>query len=156
MKRNSLVIVFLGLTSFIFGQEVNQDALNREARSDVRAGNALYNQLKFQEAEVEYKKALIKNPTYKKAAYNTGNAAYQQGNTKEAITNYELAATGETDKMAKAETFHNLGNSFMKEKQYAKAVDAYKNSMRNNPKDDETRYNLALAQKLLKDQQDKD
>ena len=65
MKRNSLIILFLGITSFIFAQEVDQEALNREARSDVRAGNKLYNQLKFSEAEVEYKKALVKNPTYK-------------------------------------------------------------------------------------------
>ena len=55
--------------------------------------------------------------------------------------------------MSKAEAYHNMGNAFMKEKQYEKAIEAFKNSMRNNSKDDETRYNLAMAQELLKKQQ---
>merc|ERR1711991_196942 len=57
------------------------------------------------------------------------------------------------DKLSKAEAYHNMGNSFMKEKEYGKAVEAFKNSLRNNSKDDETRYNLALAKELLKNQQ---
>lgn len=52
-----------------------------------------------------------------------------------------------------AEVFHNLGNIQMKNKDYAKSIEAYKQSLRMNPKDEETRYNLALAQKLLNDQQ---
>lgn len=156
MKRNSLIIVFLTFTTILFAQQPNQEQLEREARNEVREGNKLYNQLKFSDAEVAYKKALSKNPNYSKAAYNLGNTIYQQGRNKEAIANYELSAKATKDKMSKAEIFHNMGNSFMKEKQYAQAVEAYKNAMRNNSKDDETRYNLALAQKLLKDQQNKD
>ena len=52
-----------------------------------------------------------------------------------------------------AEIYHNVGNIGMQSKEYAKSVEAYKQSLRLNPKDDETRYNLALAQKLLHDQQ---
>ncbi|RXP64490.1 tetratricopeptide repeat protein [Lutibacter sp. HS1-25] len=156
MKRNSLIILFLSFTLLLFSQEKDQEKLNREAREDVRSGNEFYNQLKFAEAEVEYKKALSKNPNYAKASYNLGNAIYMQDRNKEAVAQFELIEKMASDKMSKAEAYHNMGNSFMKEKQYDKAVAAYKNSMRNNSKDDETRYNLALAQKLLQDQQNQD
>lgn len=153
MKRNSLIILFLLFTTVIFAQNENKESQERQARNDLREGNKLYNQLKFSEAEVAYKKALSKNPEYGKAAYNLGNSAYLQGRTKEATASYELSAGLEKDKKSKAQIFHNMGNSLMKEKNYAKAVEAYKNSLRSNPNDDETRYNLALAQKMLKDQQ---
>ena len=154
--KNSIFILFLGITSLVFSQQKDPKDLEREARKDVREGNELYNQLKFDDAEIAYKKALDKNPNYAKASYNLANTIYQQNKNKEAVFQYDLAEKIAPDKMSKAEIFHNMGNSFMKEKQYDKAVDAYKNSMRNNSKDEETRYNLAMAQKLLKDQQDKE
>jgi tetratricopeptide (TPR) repeat protein len=153
MKKNNLIIAFLIFTVALFAQQPNQEQLERQARADVREGNKQYNQLKFADAEVAYKKALSKNPNYSKAAYNLGNAIYQQGRNKEAIANYELSVKATKEKPNKAQIYHNIGNSYMKEKQYAQAVEAYKNSLRNNPNDDETRYNLALAQKMLKDQQ---
>lgn len=154
--RNSIVILFLCVTSLMFSQQKDPKILEREARKDVREGNELYNQHKFEEAEIAYKKALDKNPNYAKASYNLANAIYQKNKNKEAIFQYELAEKIAPDKMSKAEIFHNEGNAFMKEKQYDKAVQAYKNSLRNNSKDDETRYNLAIAQKLLKNKQNKD
>lgn len=154
--KNSIFILFLSITSLMFSQQKDQKDLEREARKDVREGNELYNQLKFEEAEIAYKKALDKNPNYAKASYNLANTIYQKNQNKEAVFQYDLAEKIAPNKMSKAEIFHNMGNSFMKEKQYDKAVDAYKNSMRNNSKDEETRYNLAMAQELLKNQQDKD
>lgn len=154
--KNSIIILFLCVTSLMFSQQKDSKVLEREAREDVREGNKLYNQLKFEEAEIAYKKALDKNPNYAKASFNLGNTIYQKNQNKEAVFQYDLAEKIAPNKMSKAETFHNIGNAFMKEKQYDKAVEAYKNSMRNNSKDDETRYNLAMAQKLLKNQQDKD
>ncbi|MGV8945414.1 MAG: tetratricopeptide repeat protein [Lutibacter sp.] len=154
--KNNIVILFLCVTSLMFSQQKDPKDLEREARAEVREGNKLYNQLKFEEAEIAYKKALDKNPNYGKASYNLANTIYQQNKNKEAVFQYDLAEKIAPDKMSKAETFHNMGNSFMKEKQYDKAVDAYKNAMRNNSKDDETRYNLAMAQQLLKNQQNKD
>ncbi len=151
--KKSIVILILCLTNLGFAQQKNNKKLERVAREEVRKGNKLYNQLKFKDAEVAYKKALDDNPNYPKASYNLGNALYQQNRTKEAVSQYELVEKTFKDKMGKAEAFHNMGNSFMKAKQYAKAVEAYKNALRNNSKDDETRYNLALAQKLLKKQQ---
>jgi len=135
-----------------FSQEIDSEKMEREARENVREGNVLYNQLKFSEAEVAYKKALSKTPNYPKASYNLGNAIYQQNRNKEAVAQFEILEKTAPDKMSKAEAYHNMGNSFMKEKQYDKAVASFKNSMRNNSKDEETRYNLALAQELLEEQ----
>ncbi len=153
MKKNRLVILLFCFTVVVFSQQKNPEQLEREAREDIREGNKLYNQLKFEEAEILYKKALTKNPNYPKASYNLGNTIYQQERNKEAVNQFELVEKTFDEKMDKAEAYHNMGNAFMKEKQYDKAVEAFKNSMRNNSKDDETRYNLALAQELLKKQQ---
>ena len=151
--KNSLVILFLCFTTLIFSQQKSAKELEREARENVREGNELYNQLKFKEAEIAYKKGLSKNPNYPIASYNLGNSIYQQDRNQEAVSQFELVEKTFKEKISKAEAYHNMGNSFMKEKQYEKAIEAFKNSMRNNSKDDETRYNLALAQELLKKQQ---
>ena len=82
-----------------------------------------------------------------------GNTLLQQNKVQEAMEQYVGAARVEKDKMNLAQIYHNMGVIFHAQKDYAKAVEAYKESLRNNPKDDETRYNLALAQKMLKDQQ---
>ncbi|WP_298365090.1 tetratricopeptide repeat protein [uncultured Lutibacter sp.] len=150
--KNRLVLLCLCITSFIFSQQKNEEQLMREAREDLREGNKLYNQLKFDEAEISYKKALSKNPNYPKASYNLGNAIYQQNRNKEAIAQFELVEKTIKDKQSKAETYHNMGNSFMNEKQYQLALESYKNALRNNSKDDETRYNLALAKEMIKQQ----
>ena len=154
MKKFAVLLI-LCFSIVGFSQQKSPEQLEREARDNVREGNKLYNQLKFSEAEIAYKKALSKNPNYPKASYNLGNAVYQQQRSKEAISQFELVEKTFTEKQAKAEAYHNMGNSFMNEKQYDKAVQSYKNSLKNNPNDDETRYNLALAKQKLKEQQDK-
>ena len=151
--KNTIIILFLCFSTLVFAQQKTPKELEREARENVREGNKLYNQLKFKEAEIAYKKGLSKNPNYPNASYNLGNSIYQQDRNKEAVNQFELVEKTFKDKMSKAEAYHNMGNSFMKEKQYDKAVEAFKNSMRNNSKDDETRYNLAMAKELLKKQQ---
>ncbi len=151
--KQYLVILFLCFSSVVFSQQKNAGQLEREARENVREGNILYNQLKFSEAEIAYKKAISKKPNYPKASYNLGNAVYQQQRNKEAVKQFELVEKTFNKKIDKAEAYHNIGNSFMNEKQYDKAVEAYKNSLRNNSKDDETRYNFAMAKELLKQQQ---
>ena len=123
--------------------------LKRQARALLRQGNELYKKQKFTDASVAYRKALSKNSKYKKGSYNLGNAFYQEKNYKEAVPQYELATKTAKDKITKAEAYHNIGNAMMDQKLYQQAVDAYKNALRNNPNDDETRYNLAVAQKLL-------
>lgn len=141
------------LTLIGFSQNKDKDKTPKvelDEKQLIRSGNELYNQQNYAEAEVTYKKAVEKNPDYEKGAYNLGNAIYQQNRHKEALPMYDMVSKTTENKLTKAESFHNIGNIMMKEKKYAEAIKAYKNALRNSSKDDETRYNLALAQKLLK------
>ncbi|HBI40747.1 MAG TPA: DNA primase, partial [Tenacibaculum sp.] len=151
----SLIIILSLLQSIKISAQIDTLKQKKEARSLLRLGNELYNKQKFDEASISYRKALEKDSNYEKATYNYGNSLYQNKNYKEAVSQYELTAKSSDDKFTKAEAFHNIGNAMMEQKQYEKAVESYKNSLRNNPNDDETRYNLAVAQKELKKQQQK-
>ena len=122
-------------------------------RDYIRKGNRFFNDSVFVDAEVNYRKALEANPKSTVSMYNLGNTLSQQQKFKEAMEQYVAAGKIEKDKMKLAHIYHNMGVLFQAGKDYGQAVEAYKMSLRNNPKDDETRYNLALAQKLLKDQQ---
>ena len=124
-------------------------------RDYIRKGNRLFNDSVFVDAEVNYRKALEVNPKSAVSMYNLGNTLSQQQKFQEAMEQYDSASKIEKDKMKLAHIYHNMGVLFQAGKDYAKAVDAYKMSLRNNPADHETRYNLALAQKMLKDQQNK-
>ena len=132
-------------------------------RKNVREGNKLYESEKYTESEIAYRKSLEVNPRSTEGTYNLGNSLYKQGKFPEAAEQYQLIA-GQGEKMVAtpegkarlSEVYHNMGNIFMQNKDYGKAVEVYKQSLRLNPKDDETRYNLALAQKLLSDQQNQD
>jgi len=157
-------LLFLLSTTMTFSQNEKPSAkendsiveIKTQAKNHVRKGNELYNQGKFIDAEREYKEAVALNPNYDKANFNFGNTQFLQNKVKEAKEQYELVSKLTKNNFIKADSKHNLGNIAMKDKKYAEAVNAYKESLRNNPNDDETRYNLALAQKLLKEQQKKD
>lgn len=122
-------------------------------RDLIRKGNRMYNDSVYENAEVNYRKALEINPKSTVAMYNLANTLMQQNKLQEALEQFAGAAKVEKEKPNLAQIYHNMGVIFQSQKDYAKAIEAYKESLRNNPKDDETRYNLALAQKLLKDQQ---
>lgn len=122
-------------------------------RNYIRKGNRLFNDSIFVDAEVNYRKALEVNPKSTVSMYNLGNTLSQQQKFQDAMEQYVSASNIEKDKMKLAHIYHNMGVLLQAGKDYAKAVDAYKMSLHNNPTDDETRYNLALAQKMLKDQQ---
>jgi tetratricopeptide (TPR) repeat protein len=146
----------LFITSTATYAQKDSIAIQREARKLVREGNALYNQNNFTDASVAYKKALEKNSSYKKATYNLGNSLYQEKNYKEAIPQYNITVENAKNDFEKAEGYHNIGNAMLQGKNYKGAVAAFKNALRSNPNDDETRYNLAVAQKLLEDEENKD
>lgn len=125
----------------------------KQERDYIRKGNKLFKDSIFVDSEVKYRKALELNPQSAISMFNLGNVGIAQNKPKEAMENLLAASKIEKNKSNLAQIFHNMGVIFQSQKDYAKAVEAYKESLRNNPKDDETRYNLALAQKLLKDQQ---
>ena len=124
--------------------------------SDVRRGNSAYEDKHYTQAEIDYRRGLGKNKESFSANYNLGNALYKQGKFQDAIGQYLQAgklANNEKDKSRIASTLHNIGNSMYNMGQYDKALDSYKNALKLNPKDEETRYNMALTQLKLKQQQ---
>ncbi|MBQ8442272.1 MAG: tetratricopeptide repeat protein [Bacteroides sp.] len=128
-------------------------AQEKTDRDYLRSGNKLYNDSLFIKAEVDYRKALEINPKSTDAIFNLANSLLMQQKAKEAMEQYESVSKIEKDKDKLAQIYHNMGVILQSAKQYPQCIEAYKESLRNNPKDNETRYNLALAQKLLKDQQ---
>ena len=132
------------------GQALAQEKTERDY---LRSGNKLYNDSLFIKAEVDYRKALELNPKSTDAMFNLANALLMQQKAKEAMEQYESVSKIEKDKEKLAQIYHNMGVILQSSKQLPQCIEAYKESLRNNPKDDETRYNLALAQKQLKDQQ---
>ena len=128
-------------------------AQQKTDRDYLRSGNKLYNDSLFIKAEVDYRKALEINPKSTDAMFNLANALLMQQKAKEAMEQYESVSKIEKDKDKLAQIYHNMGVILQSAKQLPQCIEAYKESLRNNPKDDETRYNLALAQKQLKDQQ---
>lgn len=130
--------------------------------SDVRRGNKQYEQGNFSEAEVDYRRGLDKNDQSFEAHYNLGDALFRQEKYPEALEQYTLAEKqlkgkdGEDSRKVKerlASTYHNIGNACYAQQQYDKAVAAYQESLRRNPKDNDTRYNLVKAMQQLQQQQ---
>ena len=132
------------------GQVLAQQKTDRDY---LRSGNKLYNDSMFIKAEVDYRKALEINPKSTDAMFNLANALLMQQKAQEAMEQYQSVSKIEKDKEKLAQIYHNMGVMLQSAKQLPQCIEAYKESLRNNPKDDETRYNLALAQKQLKDQQ---
>ena len=133
-------------------------AVGASAQSDrqyVRQGNKQFRQGDYPNAEVSYRKALEKNPRNAQAVYNLGNALMAQKKDSAAIEQFQSAAKMETNTLRKYQSFHNIGVICQTHKMYGEAIEAYKNALRLNPNDDETRYNLVLCkhQKQKQDEQ---
>ena len=144
---------FYILSLLLVASAVQIFAQQKTDRDYLRSGNKLYNDSLFIKAEVDYRKALEINPKSTDAMFNLANALLMQQKAKEAMEQYESVSKIEKDKNKLAQIYHNMGVMLQSAKQLPQCIEAYKESLRNNPKDDETRYNLALAQKQLKDQQ---
>jgi tetratricopeptide (TPR) repeat protein len=160
-KMKNIIFMWIFLPLSLLAQEKEKEKqepvkIKLAEKQILRSGNDLFKQKRFVDAEVKYKKALKENPNYSTAGYNLGNAVYEQNRFEEALPLYELVAKSAGETETREKSFHNMGNVMMKQKQYDKAIEAYKSSLLLNPKDETTRYNLALAQKLLKDQQQND
>ena len=136
----------------------------RTDRDFIRRGNRLYADSLFVKAEVEYRRALDVNPQSVEAMFNLGNSLLNQQKAEEAMKMYQAAAvqipanekhiaTSEADKLRLAQVYHNAGVILQSSKQLDACIEAYKKSLRNNPLDHETRYNLTLAMKQRQQQQ---
>lgn len=147
MLRTRYLLIIFAILSFTGA------SAQRSYREYLRKGNKLYTDSLYDKAEVEYRKALEIDPNGSQALYNLGNTLLYQDKAKEAMDQYVMAEKRESEKKNLAQIHHNMGVICQASKDYAHAVEYYKQSLRENPADDETRYNLAVAMKQLKEQQ---
>src|SRR5690554_3717456 len=156
--KKLLFYIFAIISISGFPQEKNQEKQElmalKKANNFVYEGNAKAVNNDFVSAEMAYRKALSEQSSSVAGAYNLGTSYYQEESYNEALYRLQQAARNATSKEEKHKAFHNIGNILMKENKCQEAVDAYKNALRNNPSDNETRYNLALAKKCADDQKD--
>jgi Ca-activated chloride channel homolog len=145
---------------FIFSGDLFAQNLVQEDKKIIKQTNDLLQEAKeeldknnFPAAEAAYRKAIAINPSSTTAKYNMANMYYEKEKASQATSRYKQSAKLELTKEEKHKVFHNMGNSFMEQKKYKEAIEAYKNALRNNPLDEETRYNLALAKKMLEEEQ---
>ena len=149
-KRNRKVVaILLALLMSTTIQAQTDRLLVRQGNKQFRVGN-------YAEAEVSYRKAVEKNPRNAQAIFNLGNALLGQRKDSAAVSQFEQAAKLETNPIRKSQAYHNIGVICQGQKQFAQAIEAYKESLRNNPADDETRYNLELCKRQQQQQQNQD
>lgn len=158
--KHILVIIVTLIAAVSFSQEQDNKALlaaQKKANNYVYEGNNLIDDDDFVSAEKEYRKAISEQSTSVAGIYNLGNSYIKKGSLDEAIYRLDQAAKIATSKTEKHKAYHNIGNVLMKNKKCKEAVEAYKSALRNDPTDNETRYNLGLAKicaEQQKDQQD--
>ena len=156
MKRKYILIMFL-LVWAVATQAQNE-------RKFVRQGNKYYeaatkdpshvDSVQFNNAEIEYLKALEKKPEDTKWNFNLADALYKQKKFDESAEKFKEIADKTTNKVEKGRALHNLGNSFLMKNKLDESIAAYKDALRSNPKDLETKYNLLYAMNMKKKQQD--
>ncbi|MEJ2615785.1 MAG: tetratricopeptide repeat protein, partial [Ignavibacteriaceae bacterium] len=124
----------------------------QSVRSLNNKGVDLYKEGKFADSEVNFKKGSMKEPKNFETNFNLGDAYYKQGRYDDAIKSYQSALTESESPEQKAKVYHNIGNSLLKDKKIKPSIEAYKNSLKLNPTDEDTKYNLSYALSLLKKQ----
>ncbi|MEL0455144.1 tetratricopeptide repeat protein [Flavobacteriaceae bacterium SZ-1-7] len=150
----TVLLMFSVIMSFSQEKDKAQLLALKKANNYVYEGNSLLQNDDVVSAEMEYRKAISEQPKSVAGAYNLGNTYIKNGNFDEAIFRLQEAAEAATSKSEKHKAFHNIGNVLMQNKKCKEAVEAYKNALRNDPTDDETRYNFALAKACAEQQQD--
>lgn len=146
-QRTTTLIIALVVASASFAQN---------DRRYITQGNKLFRSGQFDKAEVAYRKAIEKNPRNPQAHYNLGNSLMAQKKDSAAVQSFQKSTELETSKIRKAMAFHNMGVVCQQHKMYGEAIEAYKNSLRLNPKDDATRYNLELCKRQQRNQKNQD
>ena len=151
-KIAKYILFFLMLT--VVTQSVSAQ---RDVRTNIRQGNRAYNQQRFSDAILSYETALEKNNEQTEAIFNLGNAFYRQGEWARAVEQYRNFLSLERENpIAMSNAWHNIGNALLRDYNLQAAMEAYRNALRLNPRDDETRYNLAVVQRLIRDEEDED
>jgi tetratricopeptide (TPR) repeat protein len=122
-------------------------------KKSVRQGNREFKKGEYLDSEISYRSALELNPSSIKGNFNLGDALYKQEKYEDAAKIFEDLSSLNINSQEKANIYHNLGNTYFNNQKFAESVEAYKNALRNNPSDIETKYNLAQAQRMLTQQE---
>ena len=145
MKKYILILLLLPL--------VAASAWSQEDRSDVRKGNRDYRKENWREAEIDYRKALVKDSMSVAATYNLASTLYREGDPAQAQKVLEGRKDMAAASAGAADYFYNLGDAALANKDYQTAVDAFKESLLLNPGDLNAKENYIYAKKKLEDQQ---
>ena len=145
-KRKKIATLFLLLVSAVTASAQGDRHFVQQGNKQFHAGN-------YADAEVSYRKAIEKNPRNPQAVYNLGVALMKQQKDSAAVQQFMDAGKLETNPLRRAQSYHNAGVICQGKKMYGEAIDVYKEALRNNPADDETRYNLELCKRQQKQQQ---
>jgi len=141
--KHLIIIAILISPIVLFAQE----------KSYIKKGNELYSEKKFKEAEADYRKSVEKKSQNVAGNFNLGDALYKEKKFADAGQQFDKLAEAQKNKPLAAAAYHNMGNSLLENNKLEESIEAYKKALLNNPKDDETRYNLAYAEEKLKKQQ---
>ena len=129
----------------------------QKERKYIRQGNKEFENSDYNNSEISYRKAAdLEEKKTHEPVFNVADALYKQEKYEDAIEQFNSLADLELNKIEKAKIYHNLGNSFLKSNKFQESIDAYKNALRNNPDDMDTKYNLVYAKKKLEQQQNQD
>jgi Ca-activated chloride channel family protein len=138
---------------FILSFLLSFNAFAQNKKSFLRDGNELYADSSYNEAEMQYRKSLEKDQDYFNASFNLADAVYKQERYEESSALFDALKDNAPTETDLAKVYHNLGNSLVKEQKLEEAIEAYKNALRINPKDKDTRHNLAITHKQKKQQE---
>ncbi|MFM1808109.1 MAG: Aerotolerance protein BatC [Bacteroidota bacterium] len=142
------ILLVFGLNNGAFSQTLRQESVENTFK-----GITLIEKEQPNEAERAFRTASALDSLNAISDYNLGNTLFKQGAEEESFGHYKAASTKTNDESLSHQAFHNIGNVYMKRKEYQNAVQAYKEALKRNPNDDETRYNYALAKKMLEEEQ---
>jgi len=142
--KNIAILLLLVLSTSSFAQN---------KKSFLRDGNELYSNSSYNDAEMQYRKSLEKDQDYFNASFNLADAVYKQERYEESSALFDALIDNAPTENDLAKVYHNLGNSLTQEQKLEEAIEAYKNALRINPNDAETRHNLALSKKQKQEQE---
>ena len=147
------IITLISLVFFTATAQQPEQKPDKEVENLINKGLQAYDRAEYSDAELNFRKALAKDPINAVASYDLGLTETEMDKNLEAAHFFEKAGKQANDPLLKSKAYFNEGNVWYQKKKYEKAVEAYKNALRQNPADEEARYNLALAMQKLKQQQ---
>lgn len=147
-------LLLVAISLFLIPQVSNA----QKERKLIRDSYKMYNDSNYAGAQEASVKAMVEAPNSYEANFNYADALFKQQKVDEALEQFEKLAANESDKARLSELYHNIGNCHYVKNEYDKSIDAYKKSLRADPANNATRYNLVAAQKMKdkkNDNQDK-